>query len=158
MEIRKYRQSDCREVTELFYNTVHTVNAKDYTKEELDVWATGREDLKKWNQILQDHFTVVAVDRKIITGFGDIDRTGYLDHLFVHAGYQGKGIATAICDQLENAVQGNIVTHASVTARPFFEGRGYEVIKEQRVERQGIFLINFVMLKNLCLPGTGDAD
>lgn len=158
MEIRKYRQSDCREVTELFYNTVHTVNAKDYTKEELDVWATGREDLKKWNQILQDHFTVVAVDRKIITGFGDIDRTGYLDHLFVHAGYQGKGIATAICDQLENAVQGTIVTHASVTARPFFEGRGYEVIKEQRVERQGIFLTNFVMLKNLCLPGTGDAD
>lgn len=158
MEIRRYRQSDCWEVTELFYNTVHTVNAKDYTKEELDVWATGREDLKKWNQILQDHFTVVAVDRKIITGFGDIDRTGYLDHLFVHAGYQGKGIATAICDQLENAVQGNIVTHASVTARPFFEGRGYEVIKEQRVERQGIFLINFVMLKNLCLPGTGDAD
>ena len=89
MEIRKYRQSDCREVTELFYNTVHTVNAKDYTKEELDVWATGREDLKKWNQILQDHFTVVAVDRKIITGFGDIDRTGYLDHLFVHRDHQG---------------------------------------------------------------------
>ena len=36
MEIRRYRQSDCKELTELFYNTVHTVNAKDYTKEQLD--------------------------------------------------------------------------------------------------------------------------
>ena len=26
--------SDCKEITELFYNTVHTINAKDYTKEQ----------------------------------------------------------------------------------------------------------------------------
>lgn len=42
MDIRQYQQSDCKELTELFYNTVHTVNAKDYTKEQLDVWATGQ--------------------------------------------------------------------------------------------------------------------
>lgn len=47
MLIREYQFSDCRELTELFYNTVHTVNAKDYTKEQLDVWATGQADLKK---------------------------------------------------------------------------------------------------------------
>lgn len=41
MEIRKYLESDCKILSELFYNTVHTVNAKDYTKEQLDVWATG---------------------------------------------------------------------------------------------------------------------
>ena len=67
--------------------------------------------------------------------------------LYVHSDYQGKGIATAICNQLESAVQENIVTHASVTARPFFEKRGYKVIKEQQVERQKIFLTNFVMIK-----------
>ena len=33
MIIRKYQPSDCKELTELFYNTVHNVNAKDYTKE-----------------------------------------------------------------------------------------------------------------------------
>lgn len=32
MIIRKYESSDCKELTELFYNTVHNVNAKDYTK------------------------------------------------------------------------------------------------------------------------------
>ncbi len=147
MEIRRYQQSDCKELAELFYNTVHTVNAKDYTKEQLNVWATGKVDLEKWNQSLQEHYSVVAVDDKIIVGFGDIDKTGYLDRLFVHSDYQGKGVATAICNQLEQVVQGGIITHASITARPFFEKRGFKTIKEQQVERQGIFLTNFIMEK-----------
>lgn len=145
--IREYQSTDCKELAELFYNTVHTVNAKDYTKEQLDVWATGQVDLKKWNQSFQEHFSVVAVDGGIIAGFGDVDKTGYLDRLYVHSDYQRKGIATAICNQLESAVPGKIVAHVSITAKPFFEKRGYEVVKEQQVERQGIFLTNFVMIK-----------
>lgn len=148
MIIREYQTTDCKELTELFYNTVHTVNAKDYTKEQLDAWAAGQVDLEKWNQSLQEHFSVVAVDAGIIIGFGDIDKTGYLNRLFVHSDYQGKGVATVICNQLEAAVQGNIITHASITAKPFFEKRGYKVIKEQKVERQKTFLTNFIMIKN----------
>lgn len=147
MLIREYRSSDCEELAGLFYNTVHTVNAKDYTKEQLDVWATGQVDLKTWDRSLQEHFSIVAVEGDTIVGFGDMDQTGYLDRLYVHSEYQGKGIATAICDRLEAAVQGSVVTHASITARPFFEQRGYKVVKEQQVERQGIFLTNFVMIK-----------
>lgn len=148
MIIRDYQPSDCKEITELFYNTVHTVNAKDYTKEQLDVWATGQVDLEKWNQSLQEHYSIVAIENEVIVGFGDIDKTEYLDRLFVHADYQGKGIATGICNQLEQTIQGNITTHSSITAKSFFEKRGYRVIKEQQVERQGIFLANFIMEKD----------
>lgn len=153
MQLRAYRPSDRKELAELFYRTVHTINAKDYTPEQLDVWATGQIDLEAWGQSLQQHYSVVAVDGETITGFGDIDETGYLDRLFVHADYQGKGIASRICDQLEQAVPGDIVTHASITARPFFEKRGYQVVREQQVERQGIFLTNYVMIKERCVPG-----
>lgn len=147
MKLRKYQQSDCKVLAELFYHTVHTVNAKDYTEEQLNAWATGEVDLEKWNQSFQEHDSFVAVENGMIVGFGDIDHTGYLDRLYVHADYQGQGIATAICDRLEQMVEENITTHASVTARPFFENRGYHVIKEQQVERKGIFLTNFVMQK-----------
>lgn len=116
MILREYQSTDCKELAQLFYNTIHIVNAKDYTKEQLDAWATGQIDLKKWNQSLQEHFSIVV-------------------------------IVTAICSRLEAAVQGNLVTHASITARPFFEKRGYKVVKEQQIERQGIFLTNFVMRK-----------
>lgn len=147
MQLRRYKQSDCRELAELFYNTVHTVNAADYNNEQLNAWATGHVDLEAWNKSLQEHYSIVAVDNGIIVGFGDIDQTGYLDRLYVHADYQGRGIATAICNKLEQSVSGKIVTHASVTAKLFFEKRGYKVIKEQRVERHGVFLTNFVMEK-----------
>ena len=147
MIIRKYQASDCKELADLFYNTVHIVNAKDYTKEQLNVRATKQVDLEKWNKSLQEHFSVVALDNETIIGFGDIDKTGYLDRLFVHANYQKKGIATGLCNQLEQAVQGDITTHASITAKPFFEKRGYKLVKEQQIERQGIFLTNYVMIK-----------
>lgn len=147
MIIRKYQPSDCEKLAELFYNTVHTVNAKDYTQEQLNMWATGEIDLDKWNQSLQEHYSVVAVENDVIVGFGDIDSTGYLDRLFVHADHQNRGIATAICNQLEQIIPENITTHASITAKPFFEKRGYQVVKEQQVNQQGIFLVNYKMIK-----------
>ena len=66
MLIRQYAPSDCRELTELFYNTVHQVNAKDYTKEQLDAWASGKVDLHQWNRSLQEHCSVVAVENEVI--------------------------------------------------------------------------------------------
>ena len=147
MFIRKYQSSDCKELTELFYNTVHTVNAGDYTKEQLDVWAPEQADLEKWDQSLQANYSVVAVENEKIAGFGDIDKAGYLDRLFVHADCQRKGIGAAICNQLEQAVEGTITVHASITARPFFEKRRYEAVREQQAVRQGIYLTNYVMMK-----------
>lgn len=146
MFIREYQSSDCEEIIKLFHNTVHTVNAKDYTKEQLDAWATGRVDLNKWDQSLREHYSLVAVENEMIVGFGDIDKSGYLDRLFVHEDYQGKGIGTMICNRLEQAVSGNVITHASITAKTFFEKRGYRVVKEQQVERKGVFLTNFEMV------------
>jgi len=147
MLIRTYQSSDCRELTALFYHTVHTVNAKDYTQEQLDAWADGKADLEAWDQSLLEHNSVVAVEDGVIVGFGDMDRTGYLDRLFVHAGHQGRGIGSAICDRLEQGVSGKLVTHASITAKPFFEARGYKVKEARQVARHGILLTNFVMEK-----------
>ncbi|HIT64926.1 MAG TPA: GNAT family N-acetyltransferase [Candidatus Ventrimonas merdavium] len=146
--IRPYRPEDCRPISQLFYNTVHTVNRKDYTEMQVCAWATGTVDLEAWNRSFSEHRTLVALDGETIVGFGDMDQTGYLDRLYVHQDYQGQGIASALCEQLETAVQGKaIVTHASITARPFFEKRGYHVVREQQVERQGVLLTNYVMEK-----------
>lgn len=149
MILRQYMETDCAELARLFYDTVHTVNAKDYTREQLDAWATNRVNLEAWNESFQAHHTVVAeMDGKIV-GFGDMDETGYLDRLYVHKDYQRRGVATAICDALEqNTKAAEFTTHASITARPFFEKRGYTARREQQVERRGVLLINFVMHKN----------
>ena len=89
-----------------------------------------------------------AIGSDEIAGFGDIDRTGYLDRLYVGRDFQGRGIATAICGRLEEHFPVERVTVcASITARPFFEGRGYRVLQAQKVLRRGVYLTNFVMEK-----------
>jgi putative acetyltransferase len=37
MFVRGYQMSDCKEITELFYNTVHTINAKDLLKNTIKI-------------------------------------------------------------------------------------------------------------------------
>lgn len=148
MLLRKYNRSDCQTMAQLFYDTVHTVNAKDYTQEQQNAWATGTVDLEAWNMSFTEHYTIVAVEEDIIVGFGDIDKSGYLDRLYVHKDYQKQGIATAICNELEHSVYGKrITTHASITAKQFFLSRGYEVINEQQVIRNGVALTNYIMEK-----------
>ncbi len=157
MFIRKYQSGDCRELAELFYNTVHSVNCRDYTKEQLDAWAPGSVDMDAWNQSFEEHFTLIAEEEDRIIGFGDMSADGYLDRLYVHRDYQGKGAASALCGRMEQWIRGQgsaegglvATTHASITARPFFEKRGYHVVKEQQVERRGQILTNYVMDKRL---------
>ena len=152
MYLRGYQSSDAEELASLFYDTVHRVNRKEYTQEQVDAWAAGQIDLDAWDRSLQEHITLVAVEQERLVGFGDIDYTGYLDRLFVHADHQGRGIATALCDVLEHSVPGPVTTHASLTAKPFFEARGYRVLAAQQVVRRGVELPNYVMRKESASP------
>lgn len=148
MIIRKYNQKDCKQLAALFYDTVHTVNAKDYTKEQLDAWAPQNPDLTHLNKSFLKNYTVVAVIDNTITGFGNISQSGYIDMLYIHKDYQRQHIAAEICNTLETSINSPYYeVHASISAKAFFEKRGYRVVKEQNVERGGILLKNFVMMK-----------
>lgn len=146
MNLREYRASDCERMAELFYETVHSVNKKDYTKNQLDAWASGKVDLDAWHQSFAEHKTFIIEKDGSLVGFGDIDQTGYLNRLYVHKDFQSQGIGTALCDKLEGGFD-VIEVHASITAKPFFLRRGYKVVKEQQVERGGVYLSNYVMVK-----------
>ena len=90
-------------------------------------WADGEADLKKWDSSFRKHHTFVAVKGGHIIGFGDMDDNGYLDRLYVHKDFQRRGIASALCDKMERAVRApRFTTHASITAKPFFERRGLQ--------------------------------
>lgn len=151
MKIRRYEPDDLSQITALFYDTVHAVNAADYSPEQLDAWADGAPDRDRWNRSLLAHHSLVAVEGEgLIVGFGDIDGTGYLDRLYVHRDRQGQGIATALLGRLERAVDAPVITtHASITARPFFEARSYRARCARQVERDGVTLVNFAMEKKL---------
>lgn len=54
MNIRKYVFNDCKECAQLFYQTVHTVNIFDYTKQQCDAWAPKHMDLETFHHALSE--------------------------------------------------------------------------------------------------------
>ncbi|PEX90964.1 GNAT family N-acetyltransferase [Bacillus cereus] len=149
--IRTFQKKDLEQVLQLFYETVHTVNAKDYNELQLQAWAPEQLDREDWLQSLEKNRSYVADNNGVIVGFGDYNDNHYVDRLFTHKDYQGKGIASYILQKLEeeavNMGHRDIYTEASITAKPFFESKGYMCIKEQKKQHNGQFFINYVMKK-----------
>lgn len=67
--------------------------------------------------------------------------------MFVHKDFQGKGIATILLNEIERYATARgimrITSEVSLTARPFFEKRGYIVEVEQKRKANQLYLTNF---------------
>ncbi|EON70653.1 GNAT family N-acetyltransferase [Lysinibacillus sphaericus] len=158
MIIIKFKETDTEEIVSLFYETVHSVNLKDYSQEHLDIWAPKDEKefkTKSWKKSLGQNITLVAKVNDKVVGFIDLTLNGHLDRLYVHKDYQGQGIASALVNSLESEAKKikilEIDTEASITAKPFFERRGYKTVCLQTVERKGVKLTNYQMVKKIVL-------
>ncbi|MFI3326151.1 MAG: GNAT family N-acetyltransferase [Clostridia bacterium] len=153
ISLRKYKPCDIDEIAELFYKTVHNVCVKDYSKTELNAWASGEIDKISWNKSFLEHDTIIADFNGKITGFADMDSAGYLDRLYVHKDFQNQGIGTEIVKKLEKTACELGVTkftsYASITAKPFFEKMGYVVVCKNIVVRNDVKLTNYKMEKLL---------
>lgn len=147
MKIREYMPQDAQATIDLFYDTVHQINRRDYTQEQIEVWASKDRSIDQWNQSLLAHYSLVVEKDGQIIGFGDIDETGYLDRFYIHYQFQRVGAGRLLLAALEAYTCKDIVTHASITAKPFFMKMGYEVKHSQIVERSGVQMENYVMIK-----------
>ena len=153
LHIRKLKAADMDACIALFQNTVHVINARDYTQSQLNAWAPPTVDKKRWESLLKNIAYVAEYEGQIV-GFGDITHQGYFDRLFVHKDFQRKGVASALIQKLEEEAKEigikEINAEISITAKPLAEAFGYHVSKQQIKEINGEKLINFVMIKKLC--------
>lgn len=154
--IRRATASDLDGVTRLFRETIETINSKDYSFEQTEAWKKGALKIERWERkISEQYFLVCEIDRKIV-GFGSITHEGYLDFMYASKDHQGQGIASLIYNSLEKFViekeVDRIISDVSITARHFFERRGFEVLHEQQVDIDGVILTNYKMQKQLSLP------
>ncbi len=153
LKIRQAEKSDVVEITKLFYETIQTINSKDYPQDEIDDWSSWHTDFEKWNEkIVEQYFIVAVFDNKVV-GFGSLATDGYLDFMFVHKDYQGQGIASRLLSELEKKAieQDNeeIYSEVSITARIFFENHGFVVKQKQLKKSRDKELENYYMIKNM---------
>ena len=86
-------------------------------------------------------------------GYSDLQPNGYVDHFFCHHRYQRQGIGAALMAHIHTLAEQQNVTQlsadVSITARKFFEIKGFKVVKQQAVPIRGQILTNFKMIKAL---------
>lgn len=96
------------------------------------IWKSERKDI-----LTDEQLNVWA------TGVVDLDvwNQSFLEHYTI-VSLKNKEIVGFGVDK--------VITQASITAKPFFKNRRYRVVKIQNVERNGIFLTNYLMEKTCC--------
>ena len=153
-KLRKLSEEDIPVLQTLFRETVLHVNARDYTCEEVEDWASCGESAEHMKDLLARNDYVAALnERDEIIGFSSMNAEGYLHSLFVHKDYQRVGVGGLLLSAVEKRAReygvSEITSEVSLTARPFFEKRDYEVMRAQKRRANRLKLTNFVMCKRL---------
>ena len=152
--IRIAQPADGLELKDLFQDTVLNINRRDYSKAEVEDWASCGNDISHIKEMIRTYFFIVATNQQLqVVGFAYITQQGYLHSMFVHKDFQGKGIATILLNKIQRYATATgiirITSEVSLTPRPFFEKRGYIVTEEQKRRANQLSLTNFWMAKNL---------
>jgi len=150
IEIRNFHLSDAQALMDIFYNTVHKINIKDYSLEQVNAWASKSDmDLEKWkNRFINNKPIIALIDGQIV-GFAEFKNDGYIDCFFIHHEWISKGVGTALMKEIfiraKKCNIKRIFADVSITAKSFFQKMGFSVIKKQIIIRKGIELTNFPM-------------
>jgi putative acetyltransferase len=154
MQVRRYRPEETEVLMRLFYDTVHSVNSRDYTPEQIAAWAPEAAlDLPTWQRRFAAKQPMVAVEGESLLGFVELDANGQIDCFYVHHEHQRAGVGTALMDAVVAEGRRRRLEHlladVSITGRAFFTHHGFKVLREQLVELRGQKLRNYVMFKLL---------
>jgi putative acetyltransferase len=152
-DIRRYTPGDLAGLIVLFRDTVRRINRRDYSQAQVMAWAPDEIDAQQWARRFGNKAVWVADLEGAPVGFVDVARDGQIDMLYVHADHQGRGIASRLLGTVEAGARAHgllrLFTEASITARPFFERRGFRVLAPQRVVRWAQEFVNYRMDKQI---------
>ena len=153
-KIRLLEEKDIHNLQDLFRSTVLNINIKDYTKEEVEDWASCGDNIEHWKEILFNNQFIGTFDKQDnLIGYSSMNKNGYMHSMFVHKDWQGKGVATLLLSEVEKIARQyeviEITLEVSKTARPFFEHKGYVVECEQKQQANRLKLTNYKMKKVL---------
>ena len=152
INLRPARRDDLSEIQALFVDTIRSTCKNDYSQEQIMAWTSSVENKVRWTAAVDQQFFLVAEKENRIIGFASLKNGDYLDFMYVHQACLRQGIADRLYTALENESKRLgctfIVADVSKTARPFFESKGFKVLKVNQHLIRGVEIINYRMRKN----------
>jgi GNAT superfamily N-acetyltransferase len=103
--VRHYLPADIDAMIDLFRASVRMVARRDYTHEQVMAWAPDEIDRRSWAARYTSRRAWVAEIDSHVAGFSDLEPDGHLNMMYAHPAYQGRGVATALLEQVEGAAR-----------------------------------------------------
>ncbi len=120
---------------------------KRFNNKQIEAWISSVKNKEKWKSILADQYFLIAEVEGKMVGYGSLEKGNYIDFLYIHKNFVRKGIANLIFEKLkaESLKLGfdKLTSDVSKTALPFFETKGFKVIKENKNIMNGVEIINY---------------
>jgi len=153
MKVRRYNEGEEETLWYLLYQTVHTVNSRDYSLAQREAWAPSKCDLSKWKVRLRKTNPFVAEENGELIGFAELEVNGHIDCFYCASNWQRRGVGSALLGAIEQEAASQGITRlfadVSITAKGFFEAKGFFTEKEQMVSLCGEQLTNYAMSKHI---------
>jgi putative acetyltransferase len=146
IEIVNYDKKFLKEIVHLFTNTIHKTCDKDYTKEQLNAWASLDIDYEKWDKKFEKSKPILVLNENQIIGFSEL-YDDYIDCFYIHHKYQNKGVGAFLLKYIINVARKKslkkIKLDSSITAKLFFESFNFKEVKKNYVKRNNQTLVNY---------------
>lgn len=140
IRIRRFRDDDALEASELIRKTLTEVNRKFYPKSVID-YLNNEFSPKFLIELSKDREFFVAIEKSKITGTITIIND-YIGTLFVNPEHHHKGIGTKLMETIENLAKKRKIEklrlNSSINAVDFYEKLGYKKGEPSQSEEYGI--------------------
>lgn len=149
MEIVNYSSCRAKEITELFYDSVHSIDPAIYSTVQKNTWASFPINYKNWSERLEQKRPYLLLIDKKVAGFIELEPDGHIDCAYVSPAFQGKGVGTSLLKFVINRAKelglDGLYVEASIVAKPLFQKFGFVQLKENKIIKNQVELINYSM-------------
>ena len=153
IELRAFQPGDEPALRRVFESAIHGTARRDYSQLQVDTWAPRDYDPVAWARRVQGIQPFVALLDGRVAGYADLQASGYVDHFYVAAEAGGRGVGSALMRRILSRAGelglGELTSHVSITAQPFFARFGFEVVEHRVVDVCGVEMRNAAMRRIL---------
>ncbi|OGL52356.1 MAG: hypothetical protein A3C43_11170 [Candidatus Schekmanbacteria bacterium RIFCSPHIGHO2_02_FULL_38_11] len=146
MKIKKFKEENANEVSQIIKECFLNLNIRGHTKKgiELQIWGNSPENLINRSKTVK-YF--VAVENNKIIGVCGYDKEK-VHTLFVDINYQKKGIGKKLLNRILDEAQKDgiksIKTWSTIYAKQFYNSFGFKKVKEIELGKKDIILIEMI--------------
>ena len=134
--LRLASEKDLPQLKQMYVKTISEACTNDYSASQIKAWAASAQKEERWREAVTTQYFQVAEHSRQIIGFASLKENTYIDFIYVHPGFLRRGIADSLFRVLLAEAERNgtriLTSDVSKTARPFFEKKGFKVVRENK--------------------------